>query len=317
MPTQDSKRGCQFNMPLFISEEELQTLTLPGGRNITYRCYGPPNGKLLFYFHGTPGGACESAAFKPFIYDRNIRIIGTSRPGFGQSDRQPGRTLTDHAHDVLAIADSLGIDKFKVMGASGGGPYSLACANVIPRDRLTGVAVVAGVSPWHLGREGMYWQGWMRFAFIRYLAWLQEPIVRWHWNKHVKGKGREALDTILRRELGVISRNLGVKDKEAMANKDVMEAEINAFHEAYERGFEGAVDDGKCVVGNWEFRVEDIPYEGIKMYYGTEDKATPVQGARKVQKLLKNATLTEYEGEGHWSIFHNRGGDIFDDFMKD
>ncbi|KAK6340942.1 hypothetical protein TWF696_009256 [Orbilia brochopaga] len=298
-------------------EEELQTLTLPTGRNITYRCYGPSDGKPLFYFHGTPGGASESAAFKPFIYSRNIRIIGTSRPGFGQSDMHPGRTLCDHAHDVLAIADSLGIDKFKVMGASGGGPYSLACAKVISPDRLKGCAVVAGVTPWHLGREGMNLQGWIRFMFARYLYWLQGPIVRWHWNHYVKGKGPEVLENIFRRELEFIGRSLGPKDKEALANEEVVNAEIVAFHEAYERGFEGAVIDGRAVIGDWDFRVEDIPYEGIKLYYGTEDKATPVYGARKMQKLLKNATLTEYEGEGHWSIFMNQGGDIFSDFMKD
>ena len=50
-------------------------------------------------------------------------------PGYGGSDRFRGRRVVDSVADVSAIADSLGIDRFAVIGGSWGGPHSLAVAD--------------------------------------------------------------------------------------------------------------------------------------------------------------------------------------------
>ncbi|KAF3918812.1 hypothetical protein ABW20_dc0100157 [Dactylellina cionopaga] len=271
----------------------------------------------MFYFHGTPSGAVESVAFKPFAHPRNIRVIGPNRPGFGQSDPQPGRTISDHALDVMAIADSLGYDKFSVMGASGGGPYSLACAKVIPKERLSGVGVVAGVCPLYLGTKGMDWQGWLRFQAVNFLGPMLGPVMRREYDKRLKGRSYEELARLFKKDLSMIGRSLGENDQAALAQEEVVKEIIDSFIEAYERSAEGAIIDSQLIVGNWDFNIEDIQYEGIKLYWGIEDKGTPVYPARKMHKLLKNAEMMEFENEGHWSIFLNRGDDIFDDFMKD
>ncbi len=57
-----------------------------------------------------------------------------------------GRTL--HAYDtgaddatahVSAVADALGIERFAVMGRSGGGPHALACGALLP-GRVLGIS---------------------------------------------------------------------------------------------------------------------------------------------------------------------------------
>ena len=50
------------------------------------------------------------------------------------------------AEDLRTIADTLGIDKFEVIGLSGGGPYTLACAAAMP-DRVVAAGVLGGVAP--------------------------------------------------------------------------------------------------------------------------------------------------------------------------
>ena len=55
-------------------------------------------------------------------------------------------TLAGYPHDILELADALDFESFAVMGASGGGPYALACAYRLP-DRLTAAAVVSGIGP--------------------------------------------------------------------------------------------------------------------------------------------------------------------------
>ena len=54
--------------------------------------------------------------------------------------------ITDWPNDVAELADYLGIGGFGVCGASGGGPFSLACAWKIP-ERVTSVTVIAGLGP--------------------------------------------------------------------------------------------------------------------------------------------------------------------------
>ena len=52
----------------------------------------------------------------------------------------------DWANDVRELADTLEIREFAVVGASGGGPGTLACAWKMP-ERLTSVGVVSCPAP--------------------------------------------------------------------------------------------------------------------------------------------------------------------------
>ncbi len=62
--------------------------------------------------------------------------------------RRPNRrTVADCIYDVRAIADAFGIDRLAVWGISGGGPYALACAALLP-DLVSAVASLASLAPW-------------------------------------------------------------------------------------------------------------------------------------------------------------------------
>src|SRR4029077_14691256 len=67
-------------------------------------------------------------------------------PGYGQSDRLPGRRIADCVDDVVAIADALGIGRFTLQGGSGGGPHCLAVAAALP-DRVIRARCVVGLAP--------------------------------------------------------------------------------------------------------------------------------------------------------------------------
>jgi pimeloyl-ACP methyl ester carboxylesterase len=56
------------------------------------------------------------------------------------------------AADVAGISDALGIDRFSVMGHSGGGPHALACAALLP-GRVLAVAEGSGLAPF--GADGL------------------------------------------------------------------------------------------------------------------------------------------------------------------
>ena len=125
------------------------TIQLHDARTLGYIEYGNPAGKPLFYFHGHPGSRLEAGFLAEQAQKNNIRLIGVDRPGLGRSTYKAGRHFLDWPDDVVELADRLHINRFAVVGFSGGGPYALACAYKIS-NRLTACGVVSGVG--HTGR---------------------------------------------------------------------------------------------------------------------------------------------------------------------
>ena len=54
-----------------------------------------------------------------------VRLIAYDSPGHGGSTPMRDRIVEDAARDIATIADTSGLDRFAVMGHSGGGPHSL------------------------------------------------------------------------------------------------------------------------------------------------------------------------------------------------
>ncbi len=69
-----------------------------------------------------PGSRVRPRPRSLFLYQRGARLISYDRPGYGGSDRRPGRRVADVAEDVARVADALGLDRFAVAGRSGGAP---------------------------------------------------------------------------------------------------------------------------------------------------------------------------------------------------
>jgi pimeloyl-ACP methyl ester carboxylesterase len=117
------------------------------GRRISFAEYGRPDGRPVFWFHGTPGARRQvPLAARDAAVERGVRIIAPDRPGVGGSTAHQYDDLLGWAADVEVCADRLGVDQFAAVGLSGGGPYVLACAAAMP-DRMVSGAVLGGVAP--------------------------------------------------------------------------------------------------------------------------------------------------------------------------
>jgi len=101
------------------SKEEGKTLSLPDGRNLSYFIVG--EGKPVFYFHGLPTSRLDMLFLLKKISSTHLQMIGVDRPGFGLSTFAPNRRVSDFAADIGFLANHLGIDKFALLGVSGGG----------------------------------------------------------------------------------------------------------------------------------------------------------------------------------------------------
>lgn len=110
------------------NELDQPVVTLKDGRKMGYVEYGDPNGKPIFYFHGLPGSRLDAGYLQQIALREQYRLIGIDRPGMGLSSPVSGRSILSWTDDVEAVADSLNIDNFSIIGHSGGAPYVAACA---------------------------------------------------------------------------------------------------------------------------------------------------------------------------------------------
>ena len=114
------------------------------GRALDAIVSGPETGLPLVFHHGTPMSNVQFAPFVDAANERGLRTITYSRPGYGASTRDEGRSVADAARDAAAILDALGAQRCLSLGWSGGGPHALACAALLP-DRVAACATIAGV----------------------------------------------------------------------------------------------------------------------------------------------------------------------------
>jgi pimeloyl-ACP methyl ester carboxylesterase len=136
---------------------DTQYVQLSDGRQLAFCQWGPPDGRPVFYLHGSPGG--RLLRHHRGEYERTgLRVITYDRPGYGRSTPLPGRAPRDAPTDVAALADRLALASFGVLGVSGGGDYALAVGALLA-DRVTCLATIVAGAP--LGGEGLDWAGGM------------------------------------------------------------------------------------------------------------------------------------------------------------
>ena len=105
-------------MVVAIARPKLEgTIAVGDDRQIGFAEFGDPQGRAVFWLHGTPG-ARRQIPMEARVYaeQRQIRLIGVDRPGIGSSTPHQYDTIAAFADDLRTIADTLGIDRFEVIG---------------------------------------------------------------------------------------------------------------------------------------------------------------------------------------------------------
>jgi len=108
---------------------------------------GDADAPVVIWHHGTPQTGAVIAPVAAAAAAHGMRVLSVARPGYPGSDARPGRSIAAAAADVLAVADSVGVDRFVTAGASGGGPHALALGALAP-ERATAIVTLAGLAPY-------------------------------------------------------------------------------------------------------------------------------------------------------------------------
>lgn len=284
--------------------EVLRTVEGPAGRALSMAQWGDPAGIPVFFFHGTPGsrvatrvGTPESRGGGDANADRyrGMRIIVVDRPGYGRSDRHPGRSVADCAQDVAAVADSLGLERFAVSGASGGGPHALAVAAMLPQ-RVLRARCVSGLAP--PDAAGLDWYAGMDAKNVReYALGVSDSAgnaLRDWLERYAADKLRSAAPLL------EPDRKLGEADAAALADRDLQAALAAGMREAYRTGIWGHYDDVRAFTRPWGFDVRDIKVP-VEIRYGAADVIVPSAHSAWLGAAIPGATVLVDRNTGHFS----------------
>ena len=234
------------------------------------------------------------------------------RPGMGLSTFQPNRKILDWPDDVIKLADHLELNSFRVMGSSGGGPYALACAYTLPQDRLHGVGIVAGVGPWQASTKGMLLIGRIMWNLWAWAPWTFKAIYEKSWVKVAQDPDPDKMNQMW----GKAMEKMRGKDRKLFENETVRKCTVEALRAAFVQGVDGAAHEAKLITIPWGFKLEDVKYKGVKLWYGDEDTNTPLRTGRYMAQRLPGSKLKVYPGETHYmTASYERGEEILKEMM--
>ncbi|XP_065856634.1 uncharacterized protein [Euphorbia lathyris] len=283
-------------------------IKLKDGRHIAYKERGVSKDtakyKIIFLY---PFGSCrhdpvfDNYLSQKLIEELEIYIVNFDRPGHGESDPHPSRTLKSLTSDVEELADQLELgSKFYIIGYSMGGGLTWSCLKYIPH-RLAGVTLLTPIInywwpdfPTNLSTEAlsqMMARDRWAYRVMYYAPWLS-----YWWNTQKWFPG-----------FSIIANNpvLSQQDKEIAPSLNLS----NMGHARQQGDTESIHRELTVAFGNWEFDPMDMenPFPNgeayVHLWQGDEDGAIPVTLQRYIVQRLSWIHYYEVPGSGHMFPF--------------
>lgn len=261
----------------------MRELQLADGRRLVTHDTGPrsgPEAMTLLWHHGSPQ---TGALLEPLLAAadaRSIRLVSYARPSYGGSSPRPGRDVASAAADVAEVVDALGIGRFAVMGASGGGPHTLACAALLP-DRVIGAVTLASPAPYTEAFDGDWFAGMVAPGGLRAAT-----------------EGREARERFAATE-EFDENSFTEADWAALSGtwaslgRDAGQAEA--------AGPDGLIDDDVAFAAPWGFEVAEIAVP-VLLVQGGQDRVVPPSHADWLMRAIPTSELWLRPRDGHVSV---------------
>jgi pimeloyl-ACP methyl ester carboxylesterase len=275
-------------------KSETQFVPLRRGGRLAYGEYGDVHGVPVFFLHGWPSSRTMAELTDAAARDLGVRIISPDRPGICESTFQEDRRLLDWPEDLEALANHLRIDRFHMLGFSGGAPYVYVTAWKMPQ-RARAIAVVNGVPPIadlsdYGGLLPLY--RWMlkldrdHPGLLRVLFYMVRPFAMFRMPFRY---GRALLNM------------LQPCDAEALRDAAAFEACFESQRRAWRGSGEGVMKDAQIYAQPWGFRLEEVTVP-VRLWHAKQDRAFSFRVAEEVAGRLPNCTARYVENEGHYSL---------------
>ncbi|KAL5545870.1 hypothetical protein UlMin_005557 [Ulmus minor] len=284
-------------------------IKLVDGRHLAYREDGVSKDTAkhkIVFVHGFDSSRHHSLAnflSLEFFEELGVYIVSFDRPGYGESDPNPKRTVKSMALDIEELADQLGLGpKFYVVGFSMGGQVLWSCLKYIPH-RLAGAVLIApAINYWwtrfpaNISNEGFNQQLWSDRWSLRVAH--HAPWLTYWWNTQKLFSSFKAAA----RSVDIFSS----QDTEILKSLNASQLAVAYMEQIRQQGeCESIHRDMNVAFGKWEFSPVELenPFpnnEGfVHIWQGDEDKLVPVIMQRHIAKQLPWIHYHELTGSGH------------------
>jgi pimeloyl-ACP methyl ester carboxylesterase len=226
-------------------------------------------------------------------------------PGTVWSSPHPGRSIADCAADIKAVADELGIDRMAVWGWSGGGPYAVACAAMLP-DLVPAAAVLASGAPWDApGLDFLAGMGQGNVDEIR-LYFSDRSAAR--------EKNRQDRDEVLATtpdQLAQAFASLLSETDAAVLTGEFAEWLLGNQQGGLAPGDQGWWDDAAAHFSPWRFDLASVSVP-VKVWHGRRDRFVPFEHGEWLAGHIPGAEAALSDTDGHLTLVLNKIGDVHD-----
>jgi pimeloyl-ACP methyl ester carboxylesterase len=203
--------------------------------------------------------------------------------------------VVECVEDVRALADHLGIDRFAVMGGSGGGPHALAVTARLPH-RVTRATCIVGIVPYDT--EDFDFLEGMDPNNVKEFGWAVEGEAVLA--PELEREAAEILERIAADPSKVIGDdwNLSDSDRAELARKERHDIIRQSTSEAFRNGVWGWVDDDLCFLEPWGFDLAEIRVP-TRVIYGLTDVLVPRQHGEWLARNVPDAEVVVEQEQGH------------------
>lgn len=251
---------------------------LRGPIEYTWRGHGP----VLLVCHGTSENCYSGISLRPLL-DAGFSLLTISRPGYGRTPSDVGRSNTEAADALVAFLDELEISQCSVIAISGGGPTGVALSANYP-ERVNSLVLIAANTYTENRQNDPGYQS--QKAFYGPLHGLFWGILRLF---SMLSPRRTALQTL------TIFSTHDPKDAMSRLSSEDIRALSHFFHGHSSR--EGALNDLTHVVTSELMRKVISP---TLIVHSREDASIPFQHAEWSLEHIPNARLCESGFTGHF-----------------
>ena len=276
----------------------VRMITAPDGRTVAAHSTGDPLGRPVFLLHGSPGSRVGPAPRGSLLYKLGIHLISFDRPGYGDSDRRPGRRVVDGAEDVALVADAFRLRRFAVVGRSGGAPHALACAARLG-DRVTRTAALVSLAP--RDAPGLDWYTGMSASNIRQYTIAEQQPELLAPGLHVRS--RDIRDDP-HRLIVALRRELTDSDRRVVGDAGMRQQLEQTYRQALRTDAGGWIDDTLALSSPWGFDPAEIdPSVPVLLWHGEDDVFSPVGHTVWLSRRIPGAQVMIEPWAAHFAAF--------------
>jgi pimeloyl-ACP methyl ester carboxylesterase len=265
-----------------------------------YEC-GVKDGTPLVFFHGFPGSHKQGFLLEPHAARFGLRILAPDRPGYGYSQPLPGKGLREFVAQLERALDRLGVQRFYLLGVSGGNPAAVTAAGHFG-SRVLALGSLCGLAPYPESRDLVYKFIRTGFDLARKTP---EFFMRMTINQFIKGfDPRVRLDEMIAK--------LSPADQECLSDPAIRESLYESIELARRQGGLGIIFDLKSVSQPWP-----VDFAAIKcphfIWHGLEDRVLPHSLSELLHRKIPHSKLKLFAGEGHYSLPLQYSAEILSD----